>query len=77
MKKRLAIWEIEKREGWQTESEEEKRERRFRGVWFSCFSFLSKGLPRENIVTGEEGFFFKRGESTEREKLSLKVCFHH
>ena len=32
-----------------TESEEEKRERRFRGVWFYCFSFLSKGVPRENI----------------------------
>ena len=76
--KRLAIWGIEKREGWQTESEEEKRERRFRGVWFSCFSFLSKGVPRENIITGEgDFFFFKRGESTEREKLSLKVCFRH
>ena len=58
MKKRLAIWGIEKREGWQTESEEEKRERRFRGVWFSCFSFLSKGVPRENIITGEGDFPF-------------------
>ena len=33
-----------------------KRERRFRGVDFSCFSFLSKGLPRENIVTEEKGW---------------------
>ena len=58
MKKRLAIWGIEKREGWQTESEEEKRERRFRGIGFLVFSFLSKGVPRENIVTGEGGFLF-------------------
>ena len=58
MKKRLAIWGIKKREGWKTESEEEKRERRFRGVWLYCFSFLSKGVPRENIITGEGGPFF-------------------
>ena len=58
MKKGLAIWGIKKREGWKTESEEEKRERRFRGVWFYCFSFLSKGVPRENIITGEGDFLF-------------------
>ena len=76
MKKRLAIWGIEKREGWQTESEEEKRERKFRGVGFSCFSFLSKGVTKENILTGEGGFLFvKLGESTERVRLVLRVLF--
>ena len=57
MKKGLAIWGIKKREGWKIEREEEKRERRFRGVGYSCFSFLFKGVPRENTVTGERGFF--------------------
>ena len=58
MKQGLAIWGIKKREGWKIESEEEKRERRFRGVGYSCFfSFLSKGVPRKNTVTGERGFF--------------------
>ena len=35
----------------------------------SCFSFLFKGVPRENILKeGEGGFLFvKLGESTERE----------
>ena len=48
------------------------------GGWFSCFSFLSKGVPRENIVTGEGGFLFfvKLGESTERVRLVLRACFH-
>ena len=51
------------------ESEEEKQERRFRGVWFSCFSFLSKGVSRENIITGEGdfSFFFLNGERVSRE----------
>ena len=58
MKKGLAIWGIKKREGWKIESGEEKRERRFRGVWYPCFfSFLSKGVPREKTVTRERGFF--------------------
>ena len=30
--------------------EEEKRKRRFRGVLISYFSFLFKGVPRENIL---------------------------
>ena len=56
---RVGISRSEKREGWKTESEEEKRERRFRGVWFSCFFiFLSKGETRENTVTEEGGFPF-------------------
>ena len=58
MKKGLAIW-IRKREKVEkAESEEEKQERRFRGDWFSCFSFLSKGLLREDSITGEGGFPF-------------------
>ena len=68
MKKGLAIWGIKKREGWQTESEEEKRERRFKGVWLSCFSFLSKGVPRENIIIGEGDSFFKTGREYRERK---------
>ena len=46
-------------------SEEEKRERRFRGVGFLVFSFLFKGVPRENILEeGGGGFLFCK---TERE----------
>ena len=59
MKKGLAIWNRkESKVGKLKKGEEEKRERRFRGVGFSCFSFLSKGVPRENILTGEGGFLF-------------------
>ena len=59
------------------ESEEEKRERKLRGIGFLVFSFLSKGVTREDILTGEGGFFFvKLGESTERVRLVLRVCFH-
>ena len=55
---RVGNLESKKREGRETESEEEKQERRFRGIWFSCFLFLSKGLPREDSITGEGGFPF-------------------
>ena len=49
---------IKREKAGKTEREEEKRERRFRGVWFSCFfSFLYKGGPRGNTITGERGFF--------------------
>ena len=41
-----------------TESEEEKRGRKLRGVGFLVFSFQSKGVTREDILTGEGGFFF-------------------
>ena len=58
MKKGLANLESKKREGGETESEEEKQERRFRGDWFWFFHFLSKGLPREDSITGEGGFPF-------------------
>ena len=48
------------------------------GIFLFFIFFLSKGVSRENIITGEGDFlFFERGESTEREKLSLKACFHH
>ena len=40
------------------ESEEEKQKRRFRGVGFLVFHFLSKGLSREDSITGEGGFPF-------------------
>ena len=44
---------------WKTEeSEEEKTREEVQKGWFSCFSFLSKGVPREDIVTGEGGFLF-------------------
>ena len=48
------------------------------GLLFLFFSFLSKGVTRENILTGEGGsfFFVKLGESTERVRLVLRVCFH-
>ena len=44
----------------------------------SCFSFLFKGVPRENILKeGEGGFLFvKLGESTERVRVVLRGCFH-
>ena len=40
---------IEKREGGETESEEEKHERRFRGDWFLFFIFCLRDC-RERIV---------------------------
>ena len=41
------------------------------GFGFLVFSFLSKGVSRENIITGEGDFlFFKGGEGIERVKLS-------
>ena len=59
MKKRLANLDSKREKVEKAESEEEKQERRFRGVWFSCFSiFLSKGLSREDSITGEGGFPF-------------------
>ena len=66
----------EKREGWETEIEEEKQERRFRGV-FLVFHFLSKGVSRENIITGEGDFpFFQKGERGSREwSLVWKLVF--
>ena len=60
MKKGLDFSRSEKREGWKTESEEEKRERRFRRVWVSGFLFIFclGRKTRENTVTGEGGFPF-------------------
>ena len=70
---------IEKREGWQTESEEEKRERRFRGIGFSCFSFLSKRVPRESILKRRRGrnssWAFKDRESPGEAFLVFLVLF--
>ena len=42
------------------------------------FLFLSKGLPREDSITGEGGFPFCKTEreSTERVRLALRACFH-
>ena len=80
MKKGLAIWGIKKREGWQLKVKKRNEREGSEGflVLFSCFSFLSKGVSRENIITGEGDFpFFKGGESIERVELSLKACFHH
>ena len=49
MKKGLAFSKSEKREGWKTESEEEKtREKVQRGLGFLVFHFLSKALSRES-----------------------------
>ena len=55
MKKGLAFRNQKKREGWKTESEEETREE----VQRVFFHFLSKGVPRENTVTGDGGFPFR------------------
>ena len=55
---RVGISNSEKREGWKTESEEEKtREKVQRGLGFLVFHFLSKALSREKTVTRERGFF--------------------
>ena len=39
------------------------------------FSFLSKGVPRENIITGEEGFFFKTGREYRESEVSFESLF--
>ena len=81
MKKGLAIWNRkESKVGKLKKSEEEKQERRFREVGFLVFSFLFKGVPRENILKeGEGGFLFvKLSESwkrRERKQLSRLLCF--
>ena len=49
MKKGLAFRNQKKREGWKTESEEEKtREKVQRSLGFLVFRFLSKALSRES-----------------------------
>ena len=69
MKKGLAVWNRKRiKFGKLKKVKKRKRERRFRGVGFLVFSFLSKGVPRENIIAGEEGFpFFLNGERGPRE----------
>ena len=69
MKKGLAFSKSEKREGWKTESEEEKNEReRFRRGIFLFFHFLSKVLSRESYNGKSEIFLFvKPGERIPRE----------
>ena len=76
MKKGLAFSKSEKREGWKTE-EEKTREKVHRSLGFLVFHFLSKALSRESY-NRRMGFSFlvKQGESTVRERLSLKVRLH-
>ena len=72
----VGISKSEKRKGWKTESEEEKRERRFRGVWVSCFLFifcLRKRNERE-YCNGRGGVFLFI--KIERVSSTLGVCFH-
>ena len=56
---RVGSLESKREQGWQIKkkSEEKKRERRFRGVEFLVFSFLFKGVSRENILKEGEGGF--------------------
>ena len=69
MKKGLAIWGIKKREGWKIESEEEKRERRFRGVGYSCFFISVEGSAEREYCNRRERFLslVELGENTEGE----------
>ena len=76
---RVGISKSEKREGWKTESEEEKtREKIERSLRFSCFFFIfCLRHYRERVITGEWGFLFVRsGERTERVSATLRACFH-
>ena len=70
----VGISKSEKRESWETESEEETREE----VQRVFFHFLSKALSRENTVIGEWGFLScKIGrESIERVSATWRACFH-
>ena len=53
-----------------------KQERRFRGVGFLVFHFLSKGLSREDSITGEGGFPFCKTEREYRKsEFSLESSF--
>ena len=63
----------EKREGWKTESEEERREE----IQRVFFHFLSKALSRENTVTGEgEVFLFiKIGREYRESEFNFKSLF--
>ena len=64
--KGVGISKSEKRESWETESEEETREE----VQRVFFHFLSKTLSRENTVIGEGGFPFCKIERENRERSS-------
>ena len=59
MKKGLDFSRSEKREGWKTESEEEKtREKVQRSLGFLVFSFFCLRHYRERVIIGEWGFPF-------------------
>ena len=77
MKKRLAIWNRKERRLAKLKVKKRNERGSSEGLVFLFFHFLSKGVTRENILAGEGGsFFVKLGESTERVRLVLRVCFH-
>ena len=79
MKKGLAFRNQKREKAGKLKVKKRKRERRFRGVWgFLVFFFIfCLRHYRERVITGEWGFLFvKQGESTVRERLSLKVRLH-
>ena len=53
---RVGSLESKREQGWQIEKKVKKRnEREVQRGWISCFSFLSKGVPRENILKRRRG----------------------
>ena len=68
MKKGLAIWIRKERRLRKLKVKKRNKRGGSGGFGFLVFHFLSKGLSREDSITGEEGFpFCKTGERVSRE----------
>ena len=74
---RVGISKSEKREGWKTESEEEKtREKVQRSLVFFLFFIFCLRHYRERVITGEWGFpFCKIGREYRETEFNFKSLF--